>query len=314
MNIGVITPVRHLPGIESLLNSKGTVFYLESGTKHETRNFLLGNQIETIICNPNQQSYKIDSELLNGTSVNLINTCSTGMNHIDVDYCKLHKIKIYSLTKDYDLINQLPSTAELAFGLMVSMLRHIPNSITHVKQYQWDYTKFIGRQIRDLTIGIIGYGRLGKMMFDYCEAFGANVLVYDPYQREHMDDAFLLNYNATLEKLANLCDVISLHVHVTPETKYMIDFEFLGKCKKKPYIINTSRGEIVNELDIVLALEQKMISGYGTDVVEDEFGDLKNSVIVNAMNNGQNILVTPHTGGMTREGQERAFKWAINKL
>lgn len=314
MRIGVITPVRHLSEIETLLNSKGTVFYLETGTKQETKNFLIKNQIETIICNPNQQSYKIDAELLNGTMVNLINTCSTGMNHIDTDYCNLQGIKIYSLTKDYDLINQLPSTAELAFGLMVSLLRHIPNSINHVKQYQWDYTKFVGRQIKDLTIGIIGYGRLGKMMFDYCEAFGANVLVYDPYQKEHMDDAFLLNHNASIEKIAKTCDVISLHVHVTEETKYMIDFEFLGKCKKKPYIINTSRGEIVNELDIVLGLEQKMISGYGTDVVEDEFDDLKNSVIINAMINGYNIIITPHTGGMTREGQEKAFKWAINKL
>lgn len=314
MRIGVITPVRHLSEIETLLNSKGTVFYLETGTKQETKNFLIKNQIETIICNPNQQSYKIDAELLNGTMVNLINTCSTGMNHIDTDYCNLQGIKIYSLTKDYDLINQLPSTAELAFGLMVSLLRHIPNSINHVKQYQWDYTKFVGRQIKDLTIGIIGYGRLGKMMFDYCEAFGANVLVYDPYQKEHMDDAFLLNHNASIEKIAKTCDVISLHVHVTEETKYMIDFEFLGKCKKKPYIINTSRGEIVNELDIVLGLEQKMISGYGTDVVEDEFDDLKNSVIINAMINGYNIIITPHTGGMTQEGQEKAFKWAINKL
>lgn len=314
MRIGVITPIRHLSGIESLLSSKGTVFYLEADSKQETRNFLIKNQIETIICNPNQQSYKIDAELLTGTSVNLINTCSTGMNHIDTNYCKLHGIKIYSLTTDYDLINQLPSTAELAFGLMVSMLRHIPNSMNHVKQYQWDYTKFIGRQIKDLTIGIIGYGRLGKMMFDYCEAFGANVLVYDPYQREHMDDAFLLNHNASIEKMTKMCDVISLHVHVTKETKYMIDFEFLGKCKKKPYIINTSRGEIVNEQDIVIALKQNMISGYAADVLEDEFGNLKESIIIDAMNNGYNIIVTPHTGGMTQEGQEKAYKWAINKL
>jgi D-3-phosphoglycerate dehydrogenase len=314
MRIGVITPIRHLTGVESLLNSKGTVFYLEAGSKQETRNFLIKNQIETIICNPNQQSYKIDAELLSGTSVNLINTCSTGMNHIDTNYCKLHGIKIYSLTTDYDLINQLPSTAELAFGLMVSMLRHIPNSMNHVKHHQWDYTKFIGRQIKDLTIGIIGYGRLGKMMFDYCEAFGANVLVYDPYQREHMDDAFLLNHNASIEKMTKMCDVISLHVHVTQETKYMIDFEFLGKCKKKPYIINTSRGEIVNEQDIVIALKQNMISGYAADVLEDEFGNLRESIIIDAMNNGYNIIVTPHTGGMTQEGQEKAYKWAINKL
>ena len=314
MRIGVITPVRHLIGITELLSTKGDVFYLESADKQETRQFLLQNNVDVILCNPNQQTYKIDSELLDSTAVKLINTCSTGLNHIDIEYCKINNIAIYSLTNDYDLINQLPSTAELAFGLMISLLRNIPNSINHVKQYNWDYTKFVGRQIKDLTIGIIGYGRLGKMMFNFCEAFGANVLVYDPYEKANMDDAFLLNHNASMDKLAKQCDVISLHVHVTPETKYMIDFDFLGKCKKKPYIINTSRGEIVNELDIILALEQNLITGYGTDVIEDEFDDLKNSIIINAMNNGKNIIITPHTGGMTLEGQQKAYEWAINKM
>jgi D-3-phosphoglycerate dehydrogenase / 2-oxoglutarate reductase len=95
------------------------------------------------------------------------------------------------------------------------------------------------------------------------------------------------------------CDVISLHVHVTRETKYMINKEILGYSKKFPYIINTSRGEIVNEKDIVEALENKVISGYGADVVENEFDDLKASPIIQAMNRGENIIVTPHIGGMT---------------
>ena len=110
------------------------------------------------------------------------------------------------------------------------------------------------------------------------------------------------------------CDVISLHVHVTDETKYMINKELLGYSKKSPYIINTSRGEIANEKDIVEALKNKVISGYGADVVENEFDDLQASPIIQAMNRGENIIVTPHTGGMTIEGQTRAYKWAINKL
>ena len=181
MKIAVITPVKHLEGIEKLLATKGNVVYYETASKLEVKKALLKHQIDTILCNPNQQTYKIDKELLGGTKVTLINTCSTGMNHIDVDYCNDNNIKIYSLTKDMDLINDLPSTSELAFGLMMSLLRKIPQGKNHVSKYNWDYTQFMGRQIKDLNIGIIGYGRLGKMMFNYCKAFGGNVYVYDPY-------------------------------------------------------------------------------------------------------------------------------------
>ncbi len=315
MNIAVITPVKHLNGVVELLQTKGDIFFLEEGNKQEVRNLLLEKNIDTILCNPNQQTYKIDKELLQGTNVKLINTCSTGMNHIDVDYCDSNGTKIYSLTKDMKLINDLPSTSELAFGLMVSLLRQIPQGQKHVSEYGWDYTQFMGRQIKDLTIGIIGYGRLGKMMYNYCTAFGARVKIYDPYKRNEMDDAFLLNnYCSSIEELFKICDVVSLHVHVTPETTYMINEKILGLSKKNPYIINTSRGEIVNEVDIVNALDKGLISGYGTDVIENEFDDLTKSPIIKAMNNNKNIIVTPHVGGMTIEGQTKAYTWAVNKL
>ena len=303
--IAVITPVSHLKGIKKLLKSKGEIFYYETSDKNTIKEALLVNKINTIICNPNQQTYKIDEELLQGTNVKLINTCSTGMNHIDVNYCKNNDIKIYSLTRDYELINQLPSTSELAFGLMLSLLRNIPECNNHVSKYNWDYTKFMGRQVKDLKVGIVGYGRLGMIMDKYCKAFNAQTFIYDPY----------LNVpQTTLEVMFTECDVISLHVHVTDETKYMINQNLFGLVKKDLYIINTSRGEIVNERDIVNALNSNKLKGYGTDVIENEFGDLNKSPIIKAMNEGKNIIVTPHIGGMTIEGQIKAYNWAINKL
>jgi len=313
--IAVITPVSHLKGIVELLQTKGEVFLYETASKPVVRDLLVNNNIDTILCNPNQQTYKIDRDLLQGTNVKLINTCSTGLNHIDMYYCDMHGIVVQHHKNDYKLINQLPSTSELAFGLMLSLLRSIPQSKQHVSEYNWDYTKFVGRQVKDLTVGIVGFGRLGKMMYNYCKAFGANVKVYDPYKRNEMDDSFLLNTNCpTLKQLVEQCDVISLHVHVSDETKYMINKEILGYSKKSPYIINTSRGEIVNENDIVKALDLGLISGYATDVLENEFDDLTESPIIAAMNNGENIIVTPHIGGMTYEGQIKAYKWSINKL
>ena len=315
-NIAVITPVSHLKGINSLLESKGNIFYLENNpSKTEVKSLLDIEKIDTIVCNPNQQSFKIDKHLLKNTKVSLINSCSTGLNHIDLEYCEKNNIEIQCHKNDYKLINQLPSTSELAFGLMVSLLRNIPKCNTHVSNYNWDYTQFMGRQIKDLKIGIVGYGRLGKMMFNYCKSFGADLKVYDPYKKDDMSGSFLLNhYSTSLEDLFQECDVISLHVHVTDETKYIINKDLLGLVQKGLYIINTSRGEIVNELDIVNALNTGKLTGYGTDVIENEFDDLTKSPIIKAMNSGENIIVTPHIGGMTIEGQTKAYKWSINKL
>jgi D-3-phosphoglycerate dehydrogenase len=305
MKIAVITPVKHLSGIEDLLSTKGEIFYLEEGTKSEVRDLLLKENIDAILCNPNQQTYKIDQELLDNTIVSLINTCSTGMNHIDQEYCKLNRIKIYSLTQDYELINNLPSTSELAFGLLLDLMRNITISNNEVKQNKtWDYLPFVGQQMKDFKIGIVGYGRLGKMMAKYCKAFDAEVYIYDPYSEE--------SNVKELEDLFQICDAVSLHVHVTNETKYMINYNLLSYNVK--FLINTSRGEIVNELDVIKALKENKLYGYGADVIEDEFGNIKNSPFFSLENSKLNYIFTPHMGGMTIQGQTKAYKWAINKF
>lgn len=303
--IAVITPISHLNGVVDLLSTKGKVLLYEQSTKEQVRKMLLTTKANTILCNPNQQTYKIDKELLEGTKVSLINTCSTGMNHIDQSYCKDNNIQIYSLTKDMELINDLPSTSELAFTLMSCLLRKIPESLKHTKGYGWNYLPYVGRQIKGLKVGIVGFGRLGKIMNKFCKAFEADTFICDPYLDEHTH---------SLEELFETCDVISLHVHVTEETKYMINKDLLAKSKKNPYIVNTSRGEIVDEKAVIDALKDGIIAGYGTDVVEDEFGSITNSPILKGMNDGLNLIVTPHTGGMTIEGQTKAYTWAINKL
>lgn len=305
MKIAVITPVTHLPGILHLLSSKGELFLLEQGSKNQVRNLLVDNKIDTIVCNPNQQSFIIDRDLLKESNVSIINSCSTGLNHIDLKYCKENNITVQCHKNDYKLIEQLPSTAELAFGLMLSLLRKIPDSRDHVRNYNWDYTQFLGRQVKDLNVGIVGYGRLGRMMDKFCKAFDAKTFIYDPYVEVEQ---------TSLEDMVKICDVISLHVHVTPETVNLINKKLLDLSQKDLYIINTSRGDVVNEVDIVSALYDGNLAGYGTDVVRHEFGSLIKSPIIRAMNKGMNIIVTPHTGGMTIEGQTKAYEWSINKL
>ena len=305
MKIAVLTPISHLDGVYELLQTKGEVFMLEEGDINEVRELLIKENIDTILCNPNQQTYKIDYSLLYNTNVSLINTCSTGMNHIDVDYCNKEGIKIYSLTKDYDLINDLPSTSELAFGLLLDLMRNITisNNVTK-RDKTWDYLPFVGQQMKDYKVGIVGCGRLGKMMVKFCRAFDAEVYIHDPYSDESNID--------TLQELFDVCDAVSLHVHVSDETKYMIDYDLLSRNVK--FLVNTSRGEIVNEYDVIRALKEGKLWGYGADVIEDEFGDIGISPFFDLDNSKLNCIFTPHIGGMTIQGQTKAYKWSIDKL
>ena len=224
-----------------------------------------------------------------------------------MNYCKENKIDVWSLKEDYELINDLPSTSELAFGLMMSLLRNISDSFNHVKSGGWDYEPFVGHQIKGKTIGIVGYGRLGKIMCDLFYGWGVNLLGYDP-------NVFVTTARGTpMKELIEKSDVIFLHVHVTDETRGMVDEEFLSYMKEGSYLINTSRGELVDEDAIIESIKAGHLKGYGTDVIKDEFGDIQNSKLVEFSKNN-NVIITPHIGGMTIEGQTKAYHWAINKF
>ena len=304
MKIICITQVKHLDGVYDLLEEFGNITYVPDITKEELKSTLFETKTKYLFTNPNKQPFILDEEVLKDSNIKVINTCSTGTNHIDMKYCKENNIEVWHLAKDYELINQLPSTAEHAFGLMLSLIRKIPMSFHSVKDGNWDYEPYIGRQLKGLTVGIIGYGRLGKMMETYCHAFGMTVKIHDPY--EGYDD---------LDLVLRESDVISLHVHVTGKTVGMINGNTIKRMKKKPYLINTSRGEIVYEKKVIEAIEEGKLSGYATDVITDEFGNIHNSKLVEfSMNPTNNVIITPHVGGMTWEGQTKAYKWAINKF
>ena len=303
MKILCLTPIKHLSGIMATLSSFGSVDY-QPDVEEESFIHVKMSEYDVIFCNPNKQSYILNEHTLRDFKGTIL-TASTGLNHIDMDYCEQQGIKVLSHKEDMKLLNDLPSTAELAFGLMSSIVRNIPSSFDDVKVGGWDYDMFMGHQLQGKTIGIIGCGRLGKMMIKYCKAFGMNVLKYDPY---------VIKGGNTFDYIVENSDILSLHVHANDETKYMINKKVLGKLKKNSYIVNTSRGEIVNEGDIIESLKNGNLKGYATDVIEDEYGNRHNSPILNGVKKGLNIIVTPHVGGMTWEGQQKAYMWSISKL
>ncbi len=316
MKIICITPIKNIFGVFERLESMSDNLYYEPDIdKDALKTLLKVSGADYIFTNPNKQNYMLDGDLLQFGQLKAICTASTGTNHIDVKYCEEMEIEIISITKDYQVINKISSTAEHTLALMLSLIRKIPTSFHSVRDGNWDWEPYVGRQMNSLTIGIIGYGRLGKLMAKYCDALGMEVLLHDPYVFSFGGNIERNKQPVELDELLERSDVISLHVHVTDETREMINKNTISKMVKRPYLINTSRGEIVNEDDIIDALRSEDLQGYATDVIRDEFGDIKNSKLVDESITPQDkIIITPHIAGMTKEAREIAYNLAVDKL
>ena len=299
----VITPLLHIKDVKNVLESIGHVDYLDDPSDADVHKII--HDYDAIYTNPNKSKVFIGKALLDlAKKLKVIVTASTGTNHIDKVYAKKNSIPIISLTEERHVIERISSTAELAFGLTLSSIRNIVKSHNKALNGEWDYTHYIGRQMNSITVGVIGYGRLGKMYAKYCQSFGAKVIVYDPYL-EVIEKK--INQVDDIVKLINMSDVISIHVHVSDETTNMIDKVFFKEMKSDVIIINTARGEVINEIDLVEFLKNNSDAKIATDVLTDEIRDRKNSPLFKYALKSDNVIITQHIGGMTREAQEIAY-------
>ena len=306
----VITPVRHIIGVPEVLESAGEVTYLDDPSVEEVISVIDG--YDAIFTNPNKSKVFIGKDVLDAAkTLKVICTASTGTNHIDKPYVAKLGLPILSLTEERDVINRISSTAELAFSLTLASLRHVVKSHKAVLEGEWNYEKYIGRQMNCLTIGSIGYGRLGSMYSKYCKAFDSRVLVYDPYKE--VDDKGIEQVD-NLEYLLQESDVIAIHVHVTKETIGMIDKTCFDIMKQDVVLVNTARGDMVNELDLVSFLQSNPDARIATDVLADEIRNRENSPLLKYALKSEQVIITPHIGGMCREAQEIAYGHAAKRL
>ena len=306
----IITPVKHIKGVIEILEKSAELKILEDPDESEVLRII--NEYDALFTNPNKSNIYIGSKLIKfAKKLKVVCTASTGTNHIDKETLINNKIELISLTEEREIINKISSTAELAFGLTLSCLRNIITGHKSVMEGQWDYTKFIGRQMNFLTIGIIGFGRLGEIYANYCNAFGAKILIYDPYKKiKNKSFTQVESMKSILEE----SNIISLHVHVSKETIGLISKNELNLMKKDVILINTSRGDIINEIDLVSFLQKNPASKVGTDVLADEVVNRKESPLLLFAKTSNQVTITPHIGGMTKEAQEIAFCHAANKL
>lgn len=295
--------IDHINGVREVLSSFSEVVCIPQITKNGLYNILGSDEKEFLFVVPNNLGFRIDAEILRCSNVVAIGTVSTGVDHIDLKYCEENNIKVFSLAGS-SVIKNITSTAEHAFALMMSLIRNIPSSFDNVKKGSWFFGRLRGRQLDGMKVGIVGYGRLGRMFRRYCQSFGCSTFICDPF----IPSMFSMD----LEEIFERCEIVSLHVNLNESTNKLINKKILSNGNGV-YLINTSRGNIVDEEDVVWALKEGKLAGYATDVLATELEDITKSVIWQNVNK-YNIIVTPHVGGTTIEAQNITYLYIANEL
>ena len=257
----------------------------------------------------------IDKEIID-QAVNLkaIVTATTGLNHIDVEYANQKNIKVISLKGEYEFLKTVSATSEHTIGLILSLLRYIPDASNSVKKNIWDRNLFKGNEISGKMFGILGYGRIGTKVAKYAKAFGAKVIVYDIKKIASKQKDIVIA--ETIDELLQNSDILSIHIPFNKSTANLIDKSKIDKMKKTSIIINTSRGEINNEVDLLSALELSQISGAALDVLANEhISPIKQShPLIEYAKTHKNLIITPHIGGATYESMHKTEVFMAKKL
>lgn len=247
-------------------------------------------------------------------------TRSTGIDHIDSDYCKLKNINIKNTTK-YGGV----TVAEYQFALILNLVRKINESKERVKDKSFSKEDLQGIDLYEKTIGIIGFGNIGKNVARIANGFGMNVLVYTKTIDKELSTKMNFKY-VSLDEIYLNSDIISVNVPLTDETYYLINKESFNKMKKNAILINTSRGKVINTDALIKALENNKIAGAALDCLEGEkylkgdFLDINNDdkekIVTNLekLLNFKNVIITPHNAYNTQEAIARILDETIKNI
>ncbi len=234
----------------------------------------------------------------------------SGLEIIDLDYARFRGIQVLSSPE-----GNCNAVAEHAMGMLLSQLNHLTRSDREVRQFQWNREKNRGKELMNLTVGIIGYGHTGKSFAEKLVGFGVQVLAYDKYKDIFNQPKHVMI--SDLKTIQNQADIISLHVSLNPGNYHMVDRNFIDTCSKPFILINTSRGMAVKLKDLLWGLESGKISGACLDVFENEkpgsFSDLEKELYSHLYRMDQ-VILSPHIAGWTHESKKRIADVLLKKL
>jgi len=254
-------------------------------------------------------------------NLKLVTTCSTGTDHIDLEYCENRGIEV----KNVPFYGE-NTVAEHTVALMLAISRKIPKSIDRTKVENWDTTGLQGFDLKDKVLGIIGGGKIGTSVAKTAHALNMKILVYDRSQKA---EAINFEY-ASLEELLKTSDIISLHIPLNDNTYHFIDEEKISQMKDGVTIINTARGALINTGALISALESGKVHGCGLDVLEREKAliDLQDETTVThsipecvealaesrALHKFNNVIITPHNAFNSVEASARIIETTLDNI
>ena len=247
---------------------------------------------------------KVNKDLLDKAyNLKFVGRLGVGLDNIDVEYCKNKGIIVQPATG-----MNADSVVEYVVSCSLSLIKKIPLFNNGTIKGEWPRTTIKSEEINGKTLGLIGYGFIGNKVSKYCSNLGLNIIAYDPYLKPQTNEKNVKFVE--INKIYEISDIISLHLPLTEETKNLINKVSFSMMKQKPIIINTSRGSVVNENDLIDAYKKNLISGFALDVFENE--PIQNS-FYNQISKDMNCILTPHISGVTSQSNERVCNFIANK-
>lgn len=289
--IVVLEPI-HEDGIE-LLKKRGTAIQLPPSSSW--RDLLkYSEEADAFI---SRGFIKIPREVLEkAAKLRVIGVHGVGVDHIDMDFAHERDIQIVCTP-----VALTDTVAEFTIGLMLSLLRNIPKADAAVRKGEWDkkYNDLVGTDLMDKTVGIIGLGLIGSAVAKRFKAFNVNLVYYKRSRNFELEKRLNIKY-APFKQLLAASDIISIHVPLTAETRNMISDEEFSQMKPGVYIVNTSRGAIINEKALYNALISEKVAGAALDVFKSEPLS-RNSPLIKL----NNVILTPHLAASSKEALRR---------
>ena len=238
-----------------------------------------------------------------GDSLKVIARVGVGLDNIDTNYAKSKNIEVINAQEA-----AINAVSELVIGSMISLARLIPFAHSELSKGNWIKKSLIGTELSGKYLGIVGVGNIGRNVGRIARALRMNIIGYDiyPISREYINEVGMIN--ADLNTLVESSDFITIHVPLSSDTYHLFDGDLLSRMKKSSYLINTSRGGIVDETALYDLLKDQKIAGAGLDVFEVEPPVDKKFLEM------PNVLCTPHIGAQTKEAQELAARVIAEKL
>jgi len=223
--------------------------------------------------------------------IKIIARCGVGIDNVDVEFAKSREIFVTNAPTA-----NLISLVEHTIGLILSTARKIHESNVSTKSGKWEKSKFVGLELHQKQLGIIGFGKAGKLLSERLKSFGMKVVFYDPFVSDWEGE----EASVTLENLLSSSDVVSVHVIKTPQTENLLSKEKLNLLKPNAILVNTSRGGVIDEEYLIELVNSKKIFGAALDVFDKEPIEENNKIL------DSDVLLTPHIGASTIEAQLKA--------